>query len=230
MVLHLSILFLFLFSSKIVVNFLRNPNPKEEFELTFNEKDELTGVRFFATKIAKSMSMIITCVTIMAIDYPSIFPRKLSKTEDSGYSFMDSGVALVMIFSGMTNPLVVKQDCKNPIPPFFKGLMKAIASNKLVTFAASLRFFLLHSINYHDHVTEWGVHWNFFVTIAFLNVMTVFIRSSKHVLLIAISTIFVSEFIQAHWDLKTYIYNAPRIDFITANKEGFISIAGYFSI
>jgi hypothetical protein len=40
---------------------------------------------------------------------------------------MDSGVALVMIFSGMTNPLVVKQDCKNSLPPLMKGLQNAIS-------------------------------------------------------------------------------------------------------
>lgn len=198
--------------------------------MIFNDKDELTGVRFLATKFAKSMSMIITCATIMAVDYPKIFPRKLCKTEDAGYSFMDSGVALVMIFSGMTNALVVKQHCKNPIPPFIKGLQKAISGNKTVVFAASLRFFLLSGIDYHDHVTEWGVHWNFFVTIAFLNVLIVLIRSAKHCLVIAISTMFVAEFIQANWDLKTYIYHAPRVDMISANKEGIISIGGYFAI
>lgn len=68
------------------------------------------------------------------------------------------------------------------------------------------------------------------MTIAFLNVMIVFIRSSKYTLVIAVATLFISEFIQAHWDLKTYIYHAPRVDLISANKEGIISVAGYFSI
>lgn len=122
LVAKISTLIVGLLSKDILVNFLRNPNPKPEFEMIFNEKDELKGIRFLATKFAKSMTMIITCLTIMAVDYPKISPRKLCKTEDQGFSFMDSGVALVMIFSGMTNPLVVKQDCKNSIPPFMKGL------------------------------------------------------------------------------------------------------------
>lgn len=100
----------------------------------------------------------------------------------------------------------------------------------MVCFAASLRFFLLTGIDYHDHVTEWGTHWNFFMTIAFLNVLMVLIRSAKHVLVIALGTMLCAEFVQAHWDLKTYIYHAPRIDMISANKEGIISIGGYFSI
>ena len=43
--------------------------------MKFNEKDELVSVRFFATKLGKSMALIITCVTIMAVDYPDLFPR-----------------------------------------------------------------------------------------------------------------------------------------------------------
>jgi glucosaminylphosphatidylinositol acyltransferase len=143
---------------------------------------------------------------------------------------MDSGVALVMIFSGATNPLVVKQDLKQMIPSFTEGIYKAFASNKLVVLAASIRFFLLTGIDYHDHVTEWGVHWNFFMTIACLNVMGVFIRSSKYAIVYAIGILMIQEFIQIHWDLKTYIYHAPRNDLVSANREGIVSILGYFAL
>ena len=187
-------------------------------------------MRFLATKLGKSMAMIITCVTIMAVDYPLIFPRQLCKTEDSGWSFMDSGVALVMIFAGATNSVVIKQHFKVMVPPFLKGIYNAVASNKLVVLAASIRFFLLTGIDYHDHVTEWGVHWNFFMTIACLNVMNVFIRSSKYAIVIAVAILLFQEFIQVHWDLETYIYHAPRNNLISANREGIISILGYFSL
>lgn len=64
-----------------------------------------------------------------------------------------------------------------------RDLIAAVSGNKLVMLAASIRFFLLHGIDYHDHVTEWGVHWNFFMTIAVINVTLVFVRSSKFALL-----------------------------------------------
>jgi hypothetical protein len=54
---------------------------------------------------------------------------------------------------------------------------------------------LLGSIDYHDHVTEWGVHWNFFVTIAVLNTSMVFIRSSKNALLYGISMLLLNELV-----------------------------------
>ncbi len=64
-------------------------------------------VHFLSTKIAKSLSMVITAVSIMAIDFPNYFPRLLVKTEDLGYSMMDTGVAIVMVYSGMSNRLII---------------------------------------------------------------------------------------------------------------------------
>lgn len=61
--------------------------------------------------------------------------------------------------------------------------MSSVTSNIGVTIAASIRFLLLTGIDYHDHVTEWGVHWNFFLTIAIINIMLVFVRSSENALL-----------------------------------------------
>lgn len=86
---------------------------------------------------------------------------------------------------------------------------------------------MLGSIDYHDHVTEWGVHWNFFVTIALLNTSMVFIRSSKNALFYGIFLLLLNELVQQHWDLRTYIWHSPRTDLISANKEGIISLLGY---
>lgn len=39
-----------------------------------------------------------------------------------------------------------------------------------------------------------------------------------------------SEYMTAMFDLKTYVFHAPRSDFISANKEGLISLFGYLAI
>ena len=58
-----------------------------------------------------------------------------------------------------------------------------ILQNISVMIAASIRFILLIKIvGYHEHVTEWGVHWNFFVTIAVIRLLLVFVRTSKYAL------------------------------------------------
>lgn len=99
-----------------------------------------------------------------------------------------------------------------------------------MTIAATIRFFLLTGIEYHDHVTEWGVHWNFFLTIAILNVLAVFLRSSKNSMIYGFILLTFAELASLNWDLKTYVWYAPRTDIISANKEGVLSLAGYFAI
>ena len=96
--------------------------------------------------------------------------------------------------------------------------------------AATIKFFLLTGINYHDHVTEWGVHWNFFLTIALLNVLAVFLRNGKHAFIYGLLLLLASEFGSLTWDLKTYMLYAPRTDMISANKEGILSVPGYMAI
>ncbi len=52
------------------------------------------------------MIMIYTCVAILAVDFPLIFPRINCKTEDYGWALMDVGVSSVMIASGISNRLI----------------------------------------------------------------------------------------------------------------------------
>lgn len=96
--------------------------------------------------------------------------------------------------------------------------------------AASVRFFLLSGVDYHGHVTEWGVHWNFFATIAILNVLSVFVRKSDHCMLAGLSIILAQELISELCDLKSFMLYAPRTDWISANKEGVLSVSGYFAM
>ena len=56
--------------------------------------------------------MAITCIAIMAVDYPLFFDRSLAKAEDYGWSFMDVGVSAVMFAAGYSNSLI----CTHEIP------------------------------------------------------------------------------------------------------------------
>ena len=95
---------------------------------------------------------------------------------------------------------------------------------------ACIRFYLLTSVNYHEHVTEWGVHWNFYLTIALIRILMVFLRSTEYAMFYGFSILVINEFIQKEFNLKSYILHAPRTDLISANKEGLISLPGYVAI
>lgn len=109
-------------------------------------------------------------------------------------------------------------------------MRQAFTGNITVTIAASIRFFLLKGINYHDHVTEWGVHWSFFMTIASLAVLSTFIRSPRFAMIYGLGLLLVTELLARHWDLETFILYSPRSNLFSANREGILSLAGYHSI
>lgn len=99
-----------------------------------------------------------------------------------------------------------------------------------MTIGATVRFFLLHGIDYHEHVTEWGFHWNFFVTIACMNLLMSFITSAKYSLVLGLGILVMSETVSTAFDLHHYVLYAPRKDMISANKEGLASLTGFFVI
>lgn len=132
----------------------------------------------------------------MQVDLPLLFPRHQAKAEDYGWSLMDVGVSAVMLASGVTNRLIVTHRDSKKGKSLIGELLQAITSNLGVCTGASVRFFLLTGIDYHDHVTEWGTHWNFFVTIACLNVLGVFIRSSKYVMYYGFAMLIGCELLQ----------------------------------
>lgn len=213
----------------VFINFLYNPNPNSGVAIKLNDLNEIVSVRIHSVTHYKASTILITVLAIMAVDYPLLFDRWLCKSEDHGWALMDVGVSAVMFSSGFANKLIVKHKTAKKAN-FWKELMGSVTGNLGITIAATIRFFLLTGIDYHDHVTEWGVHWNFFLTIAVLNLFIVFVRSSRYTMLYGFSLLVLAELASLNWDLKTYVWYAPRTDMISANKEGVLSLAGYFAI
>lgn len=117
------------------------------------------------------------------VDFPSIFPRMHCKGEDAGWAMMDIGVSAISFAAGFSNSLITLHDTPSKPPPnIFTRLWRALTANILVTVMASIRFVVLKNINYQDHVTEWGTHWNFYVTIGVITVLMAFINSSRFAL------------------------------------------------
>ena len=225
-------LFLHFISRKnnpMLVNIWSRPNPSPAFDLKVNDAGEITYIRIHAITIGKSICNVLTCIAIMAVDFPPLFNRKLCKTEEEGWALMDVGVSSLMISAAWSNKICIQHKTAKK-SSFLGDLVNAITGNVGVCLAASVRFFLLSGVEYHGHVTEWGVHWNFFLTIAALNVLGVFIRKSQYCLIYGFIVLLAQEFISQIYDLKSYILYAPRTDWISANKEGILSVFGYFAI
>ena len=117
-------------------------------------------------RISRTFVLVYTCVCIYAVDFP-IFPRRFAKTETSGISLMDTGVGLVALIIGFSNVnfhdvsrslsvlSLLKLTAKSTLPCLLVGLLRTVA---------------IKALGYPDHITEYGLHWNFFLTLAFIRV------------------------------------------------------------
>jgi len=121
---------------------------------------------------------IFTAIAILAVDF-RIFPRHLAKTETFGASLMDVGVGAFMMAHGVTSPEAREQKRNASGTEGYSNLIKSTAKGVLPLFALGLvRTFVLKTTGYQEHVTEYGMHWNFFLTIA-----TVRVSSSTNIIL-----------------------------------------------
>ena len=111
--------------------------------------------RPYFMSVFRSTMMLCTVTCILAVDF-HVFPRRLAKTETFGTGLMDIGVGAFVVANGM-----VASKAQRKVPGA-KVLRKVIP---LVALGV-LRLFTLKSIDYQEHVSEYGKHWNFFFTMA----------------------------------------------------------------
>lgn len=130
--------------------------------------------------------VLLTCLAILAVDFPC-FDRKHAKTETFGISLMDTGVGLYVFSSGLASAaaraslLAPRHRSPSPserrrpggsssgrggggqkhrttlgLPP---GVSPALA-------IGVVRMVALKQANYQEHASEYGLHWNFFLSLA----------------------------------------------------------------
>lgn len=110
----------------------------------------------------RALVMMSTCVAILAVDFSSVFSRAQAKTEEFGYSLMDVGTGSIIFSSGV---------CTMPKRGGASRLYKIM---KLwpVLLIGFVRAALMWGIDYHVPPGEYGIHWNFFFTIAVISLVS----------------------------------------------------------
>lgn len=92
------------------------------------------------------------------------------------------------------------------------------------------RMIALKAVNYPEHVSEYGVHWNFFVTLFFVWTLADALHSVCHpawlpwlaaLVLVAYQSALLLT------PLPDFMFAAPRTNFVYANREGILSLCGY---
>lgn len=141
---------------------------------------------------------------------------------------MDVGVGL-FIFS---NGIIVKPS----ISVFSKKKLQKLLVGCLPLFIlGASRLVVTKEINYQEHVTEYGVHWNFFITLAITRIIGTIIEGfMKNADQIKYASIIILVFHETilQLGLSEYIMSdkLPRDNLLSANREGIFSIPGYISL
>lgn len=180
-----------------------------------NKKDYVTNIR--------ATINLISVIAILAVDF-RIFPVRYSKTHKTGFSLMDVGVGLYVFANGIVAPEV--RGKKDSIKSSVKGSL-------ILLIIGILRLILTKLTHYKVSDREYGVHWNFFITLAFTKIFSSCILNVikvKYVLLHAISITAAHE-ILIQLSFKKWVFEGQgRETFLDANKEGIVSTIGYVAL
>lgn len=166
--------------------------------------------------------MIITFVCILAVDF-KIFPRRYAKTETYGTSLMDLGVGSFIL----ANALVSRQ-ARSVSSVNWKAAVQSTSPLLLLGFA---RLLTTRSVDYQVHAGEYGVHWNFFFTLAAVSILTSIINiPPQYSGIFGVAILIGFQYWLSH-GLNVYLLSDERgTDILSKNKEGIFSILGYWGL
>lgn len=185
---------------------------------------DLSGTRHkdFITNVRSTINLL-TAVAILAVDF-RIFPRRFAKTEKYGYSLMDVGVGLFIYSNGIVTRHVKQSKY---------SIIQLLRSTLPLLVLGFGRFFITRQIDYNVPVSEYGVHWNFFITLAVTKIFSSLIISFvpvRYIIVNAVLLLLVHELL-LQLGLATFVLSdVKRSNFLLANREGIVSSLGYLSL
>ncbi|KAI2467088.1 GPI-anchored wall transfer protein 1 [Annulohypoxylon bovei var. microspora] len=187
----------------------------------------------FLTTYRGSM-LVITCLAILAVDF-RLFPRRFAKVETWGTSLMDVGVGSFVFSAGIVAARpVLKERAEGRTTPLLQRLLYSMRHSLPLLVLGVIRLISVKGLDYAEHVTEYGVHWNFFFTLGFLPPFVALFQSALKIIpsyaALAILLGVIYQVVLESTSLKAFILVAPRTDLFSMNREGICSFCGYLAI
>ncbi|KAM9846511.1 phosphatidylinositol-glycan biosynthesis class W protein [Aulostomus maculatus] len=181
--------------------------------------------------IFRVMVNVKTAISILAVDF-RVFPRRYAKTETYGTGVMDFGVGAFVLANGLVCPEARRKDFSGSKLSY---ILKQLLSVWPLVALGTARLVSVKMAGYQEHVTEYGVHWNFFFTLAIVRVVTSMLLVVLPVSKSWLFALLISGSYQLALEttgLKAFlIHNKDRgKDLLHANKEGVFSLVGYVAI
>ncbi|XP_048338726.1 phosphatidylinositol-glycan biosynthesis class W protein [Sphaerodactylus townsendi] len=178
---------------------------------------------------------VLTSISILAVDFPQ-YPRRYAKTETYGTGVMDFGVGSFVFGNAVVCPEVRRKP--GAVRSKFFYLMRQFFAVWPLLLLGFGRLMSVKVFKYHEHVSEYGVHWNFFFTLAIVRMaasllLTLFPVRKAWIVAAALAVVY--ECFLTFTPLKMYILKKRddrdlRDGFLNANREGVFSVIGYLAI
>ena len=178
--------------------------------------------------------LVATVIAILAVDF-RLFPRRFAKVETWGTSLMDMGVGSFVFSAGIVAARPVYRERAEGRGKSLSIRMAYAMRHSLPLFVLGfMRLLSVKGLDYAEHVTEYGVHWNFFFTLALLPPFVALFQSALRIIpSYAALAIGLGAAYQAALEmtsLKAFILTAPRSGLVSNNREGVFSFIGYLAI
>ncbi|KAF8323894.1 hypothetical protein DL93DRAFT_2222776 [Clavulina sp. PMI_390] len=180
----------------------------------------------------RSHMLLMTLLAILAVDFP-VFPRSLAKCESFGVSLMDLGVGSFVFSQGLVAAIPMLRDPKYLTSAVMPKISKAFRKVLPLLALGLIRVILVKGTDYPEHVTEYGVHWNFFITMALMGPLSVLLHPLMESLSIAFVALLITSFHEItlrSTNLGKWGLGDNRDSIISQNKEGVVSLPGYLAI
>lgn len=204
-------------------------------------------VRPFLTNYRGAM-LIETAIAILAVDF-RVFPRRFAKVETWGTSLMDLGVGSFVFSAGLVSARAVIRETSTTRNNIVGRFLQAFRHSIPLLILGVIRLISVKNLDYAEHVTEYGVHWNFFFTLGFLPPFVEMVDSCLGILrsktpsrssrlsirydVVALIIAFVYELVLNNTGLLSFILISPRTpdsSLLEKNREGVFSFIGYLTI
>ncbi len=197
----------------------------------------ITGKRPFISNF-RAFVNIASAICILAVDF-TVFPRRFCKTETYGTGLMDAGVGSFIIANGLVSREARGTfQSSQSLSSKLRSIVRSIKSCLPLLVLGMGRFVSVKAFNYQEHVSEYGVHWNFFLTLAVVKlvstmVLCIFPPSLSWLICVAVASGY--QYLLSNKNVTQFIMygsdgQGTREGLFNANREGIISCLGYLAI
>ncbi|SJX62363.1 related to GWT1-GPI-anchored wall transfer protein [Sporisorium reilianum f. sp. reilianum] len=184
--------------------------------------------------VYRAHMMLVTVISILAVDFP-VFPRFLSKCETWGTSWMDMGVGSFVFSLGIISALPFLKSPRTRFRPLRQQILSDVRKSFPLLVLGGVRVAMVKGVEYPEHVSEYGVHWNFFFTLAVLpfaaTLSRPFARTVRYsVLGVLLSAVHQVALNATPWQAWALDDTRRRTTLAHQNKEGLTSMPGYLAV